>query len=550
MSLRTCVTPWGRFSYGVHTPSYTVDNLRQRDHLLCLGRLPDGAAVMNQANFPEGNVIVEQASTVYEIPNAFPFRGTTFIDDSWAGPRAADPSSIRLEPEPDISMTDSLKSWARDQHISESKALSLYESLPSPVLLALATTSTDPHDLIILAHMSCEFATPPGREAVAELACTKDEQGRARPVIRDQDLFEAVANNPALPDEYKEVMVLRPGAQGNSEVVGDIVGTQAKSHVFEYLRRNSYIPWGHYAANMAHDSARYRIRDLSLEDMHGLRHLYYQRAVVRLARELSLETPQSAMSVDELEALRLQILKSIQVQNLNPDFNATLWGWNFGFDFAPSRYRLHASHQQVHQQNAMIPGSVRIVDNGESTGSAMDAFACGDMVAEAVRAYLEQTGQDLFTDLIRCIRSNRRTDGREGGESLVVFEDEHVLLFAPKAQVSQWELQLMTIEPVGNILEADTACRASLDRGMLTALLVLESMGARMVTSIEFSKRFTDPGRSQRLLYSFLPRLPWAPGSFSEAQHRFINGHYPEDFAAACRMQLDRIGQPHPAAQD
>ena len=125
----------------------------------------------------------------------------------------------------------------------------------------------------------------------------------------------------------------------------------------------------------------------------------------------------------------------------------------------------------------------------------------------------------------------------------MVFEDEHVLLFAPKAQVSQWELQLMTVEPVGNILEADSACRASLDRGLFMALLVLESMGARMVTSIEFSKRFTDTGRSQRLLYSFLPRLPWSPGSFSEAQHRFINGHYPEDFAAACRMQLDRVGQ-------
>jgi hypothetical protein len=543
MSLRTCVTPRGRFSYGVHIPSYTVDNLRQEDHLLRLGRLPDGAAVMNQANFPDGEVRVEQASTVYEIPNVFPFRGTTFIDDSWAGPRAADPSSIRLEPAPEMSMTGSLRSWARHQHVAESKAMALFQSLPAPVLLALATTSTDPRDLITLAHLCCEFAVPPGGGEMAELAFTRDEQGRARPMIHDRDLFEAVANNPALPDQYKEVMVLRPGAQGGSEVVGDIADSQAGSRVFEYLRRNSYIPWGHYAANMAHGSPRYRIGDLSLSDMQGLRHLYYQRTLVRLARETGWGTPRAALSVDELEALRLKVLKTIQDRKKVPHFRATLWGWNFGFDFAPTGYRLHASHQQIHQQNAMIPGRVRAVDNGDITGSEMDAFACGDMVAETVRAYREQTGQDLFADLIRCIRSNRRTNGRDGPESLIVFEDEHVLLFAPKAQVSQWELQLMTLGPVGNILEADTACRASLDRGLLMALLVLESMGARMVTSIEFSKRFTDPGRSQRLLYSFLPRLPWSPGSFSEAQHRFINGHYPEDFAQACRMKLDSLLQ-------
>jgi hypothetical protein len=28
-------------------------------------------------------------------------------------------------------------------------------------------------------------------------------------------------------------------------------------------------------------------------------------------------------------------------------------------------------------------------------------------------------------------------------------------------------------------------------------------------------------------------------GAFSEAQHRYINGHYPEDFAVACRLQLE-----------
>jgi hypothetical protein len=56
-----------------------------------------------------------------------------------------------------------------------------------------------------------------------------------------------------------------------------------------------------------------------------------------------------------------------------------------------------------------------------------------------------------------------------------------------------------------------------------------------MITNIEYSKRFDAPDKDQRLLYPFLPRLPESPGAFSEAQLRWIKGHYPEDFAAACR---------------
>ena len=59
-----------------------------------------------------------------------------------------------------------------------------------------------------------------------------------------------------------------------------------------------------------------------------------------------------------------------------------------------------------------------------------------------------------------------------------------------------------------------------------------------MITVIEFSKRFDIADRDQRLHYSFLPRLPESSGAFSEAQQRWINGHYPEDFAAACRLKL------------
>jgi sugar phosphate isomerase/epimerase len=109
------------------------------------------------------------------------------------------------------------------------------------------------------------------------------------------------------------------------------------------------------------------------------------------------------------------------------------------------------------------------------------------------------------------------------------------MLFVPKAQTSQWELQIMPLSPVGNILEADAATRRSFDRALLVAIRTLGAMGARMVTTIEFAKRFDAGPTGQHLLYSLLPRLPESPGAFSEAQLRWIIGHYPEDFAAACR---------------
>ncbi|MEZ4567128.1 MAG: hypothetical protein R2860_09240 [Desulfobacterales bacterium] len=60
-----------------------------------------------------------------------------------------------------------------------------------------------------------------------------------------------------------------------------------------------------------------------------------------------------------------------------------------------------------------------------------------------------------------------------------------------------------------------------------------------MITTIEYSKAFDAADLAdQRLLRSFFPRLPESPGAFSEAQMRWINGHYPEDFAAACRTKL------------
>jgi len=68
---------------------------------------------------------------------------------------------------------------------------------------------------------------------------------------------------------------------------------------------------------------------------------------------------------------------------------------------------------------------------------------------------------------------------------------------------------------------------------------VLTGLGARMITVIEFSKRIGAKDIDQRLLYSFLPKIPYSMGAFSEAEKRFINGHYPEDFAITCRLQLE-----------
>ena len=111
--------------------------------------------------------------------------------------------------------------------------------------------------------------------------------GNLKPVIHNHALFEAVANNPHLPDHYKIVMVIRPGAQG-AVTLSENGHRDEHSHVFEYLRQNSYIPGGHYAANMADDAIRYSIEALSSDDIRGLRHLYYQRSYIRLAEDLGI----------------------------------------------------------------------------------------------------------------------------------------------------------------------------------------------------------------------------------------------------------------------
>ena len=437
-------------------------------------------------------------------------------------------------------MSEVLKKWL-GSGLTEGQRASLFADLPEAVRLALAAHSTDPADLATLAAQSAEllFARPDGPPT--GLRYRRDRAGQAQAVISDHTLFEVLVNNPALPDAYKEVMVLRPGVQGGSEIVGD--WREAGSHVFEYLRRNSYIPWGHYAANMANDAIRYRAGDLLPTDMTGLRHLYYQRTFCRLAADLGLALPAArrGLSPAELEDMRQAILaKLTEGGAAGLTFSATLWGWNYGFACAANGYRLHASHQMIHQQFALLPAALTAEESGQgvASGGALQPYGCGDLIADFISRYREQHGTSFFENYLAAIRRNTRLDGRRDlPASLIVYEDERVILFVPKAQVSQWELQLMPLAPVGNCLEADRATRQGLDAAILLALRVLTGMGARMVTTIEYPKRF-DAETDQRLLYSFLPKLPYAPGAFSEAEGRFICGHYPEDFARACRRQV------------
>jgi hypothetical protein len=529
----SCIAPEGRFQYGIHKPSYHVANLRAEAKIRQLGTLSDQTALNNAANYPQGSLNVDNADWIFEIPNAFPFRGTTFIDKEWADASADNYDRIRLPPRPEVSFSGLLARNSVDQ--------ALLEELPAPLLLALATTSTDPEDLRRLAARSCAMnfgpdGTPSG------LVYGQGPRG-ARPVIHDHALYEAVANNPSLPDTYKTVMVLRPGAQGGSEIIGEWP-QDGQTHVFEYLRRNSYIAGGHYAANMADDAVRYSIESLSPADMRGLRHLYYQRTYVSLAARIGITPPQRPLTQTELEDLRLAILAKAGSELPRV---ATLWGWNFGFDFAPSSYRLHASHQQIHQQYAMVPERVdRFTDDPQVPSGSLPAYCCGDMVAGVIQDYKALFDKSFFDDYLQAIAGNRRMDGRTDlASELIVWQDQRVMLFVPKAQTSQWELQLMTKKDAqgdfpGNVMEADSALRDSLDTGILYAQKVLAGLGARMVTSIEYAKRLERDAApaEQPLLYAFLPRLPESPGAFSEAQLRFINGHYPEDFAAVCRRHL------------
>jgi len=514
MKLHTCVHPDHIFRFHVHTPSYKVVNLRKNTDIIPLGQ-QDGEIVTNSQNYPEQDVLVTASDAVYEVANPFSFKGSTFINGTWADAQATNPTGIHLPPQPEVSFSAHLD-------IEDAETLSdIMAKLPEPVLLSLATTSTDPRDLCHLAEIACDLIHHPDKITLHY----KQVGQHHRAVIHKPHLFEAVANNPYLPGHYKQAMVLRPGAQGSSEIIGEYLH---HTHVYEYLRRNSYIPWGHYAANMASDTIRYSLADLTLEDMQGLRHLYYQRTYARVAADLDLPPlPANRPATPaELDTCRKAIMDAID-GGAKPTFDATLWGWNYGFDFAPTGYRLNASHQMIHQQFAMVPAQT----------DAYQSFCCGDLIHDCCTRYLAETGQDFFDDYIKCIRNNSRMDGGDGDSSLILFEDDHCLAFIPKAQTSQWEVQLMTHCKTGHIVGLSEAGRASIDTAFYRIVKALHKLGLKLMCTIEYSSRFTDQS-NQRLLYSFLPKLPKSPGAFSESQLRFIMGHFPEDFASAVRQAM------------
>ena len=528
---RTCVAPSGDFSYCIHKPQFTVSNLRENDYIVELGNTLNQETVNNVDNFPDNDIQATAANWIFEVPNAFPFMGATFILKSKADRTAGghNPFHNLLGNPP------------------QGKADVDLETQSRAALLSLASTSTDSVLLAKLAERSCRFAYDEEGQLANGMIHHKTENGDLLPVILDPHLFQLVSNNPFLPDEYKRVMVLIPGAQGTSPIVGEY--GDGDTHIWEYLRENSYVPWGHYAANMAHDAVRYKVDSLTERDIIGLRYLYYQRIYVQLSAELGmpLRIKRRSLTPDELEDLRLSLLSEIEQHNSSGHqlpFNGTIWGQNFGFDLSPSGYRLSASHQQVHQQFALVRANVPSFMRGdnETDLSSIPTYSQGDMVDQFIGTYKETTGQDFFEKYLEAIKGNRRMDGRtDEARDLIFHQDENVIGFVPKAQRSQGEVQVMAKVKCGNVLEADPRVRHSLDRAILLTMKMLENLGVEMFTAFELSKRLDNPNSDQRLIYCFLPRHPQSPGGFSEFQQRWISNHYPEDFAKACRDQLHRI---------
>lgn len=548
--LRTCIDPSGVFICALHQPSYRVVNLRQTDAFGVLGHDSDGNAINNQANFPRGDLAVNNASQVCEIPNAFPFWGATYILCDQARQFSIDPEQYRFtkcyeeSDKPSPLLKDLLTGCLKG---SKEKVYSL-KDLPRSVLLSLAQTSRDRELLKALARLACRFELDNNHEPIG-VKYENDNQGRPKPVLFDRELFEVLGNNMACPDNYKVAMALMPGIQGTSPIVGEYTSGD-QTHIWEYLRANSYIPWGHYASNMAHDCVRYRAKDLLPEDMAGLRHLYYQRVYTQMALNLNIahgiaQKEKNTLSVHELESLRQAVVKEIAGRMEKGEelpYTATLWGWNYGFDFSPSGYRLHASHQQIHQQFAMIPPNVKSIDTEETGSKSISTYAVGDQVALFTALYEKYYGQPFFKTYLKAIRSNKRLDKKEDlASSLIVYEDENVMVHIPKAQRSHGEVRIMATCNAGNVLEAGPEVRNSLDQCIRLVIRTLDRLGTQMVTGYEISKRFNNPDTDQRLFYCFLPRLPGSPGAFSERQERWITGHYPEDYAEAFRRAMKSV---------
>src|SRR5210317_1216472 len=183
MKLRTCVTPDGKFIYGIHKPSFKVANLREEVFLQTLGLDDEDNPIENSANFPAGEVEELQGEWIYEIPNPFSFRGATYIGKSWADAKADDPEAIKLPGPVPTSMTDFLSNILHCKGFSRDRLDEAFADLPKTILLTLASTSTDPEDLIRLAETSCEFVYDQEGKLPTGLRYERDAKGRFRPRI-------------------------------------------------------------------------------------------------------------------------------------------------------------------------------------------------------------------------------------------------------------------------------------------------------------------------------------------------------------------------------
>ena len=181
------VAPEGRFLVGVHRPAYRVVNLRENDFPDILGMRSGGRAHTNESNFPGGDVVVDRADRVYEIPNPFPFLGVTYIAGRWADRTANKPEKIFLPSPSPVSLRKSISQWAGDRDPDDLIAL-----LPEPLQLALAVTSTDPGDLVRLAGISCDIWFDETSGCPQGLYYFRDDKGTVRPRISNEKLFEAV----------------------------------------------------------------------------------------------------------------------------------------------------------------------------------------------------------------------------------------------------------------------------------------------------------------------------------------------------------------------
>lgn len=521
--LTTCVLPEGIFRVGLHKPCFSVKTLRNTTDIQVLGML-NGLPVENHVNFPQTDLQFQHTEEVFEIPNPFPFWGATYILKTPAD-RTAQSPVFTFAPQSEISDID-CEFYAHLKRLIQTESVErVIAFLPRHIWLNLAQNSRDADILAFIASISCELIFQNNKPI--GLAFIQDENKGKRPHITDKELFEVVINNPALPNEYKLIMALQPGIQGSNPIVGEY-GPVGSTHVWEYLRSNSYIPGGHYASNMAQDSIRYSLNDLTWQDMNGLRNLYYQRIYTQLAHELGISCRGS------LEDLRMAVLKRME-EGATTAHTSTIWGWNYGFDYSSSGFRLNASHQQIHHQFAMAPASVQTIDT-----MTMPSYVVGDLVAAFIQEYEKLYAVPFFSTYLKTIYNNKRIDGKtDRPASLIVYEDEYVIAHVPKAQRSQGEVQVMA-KTAGNILELNEIARESIDKAIYLVMKAFGRMGVKMNTAYEVSKRF-DRKNGQLLFYCFLPRHPDSPGAFSERQERWITGHYPEDYAAYLRSLMKDI---------